>query len=94
MSYPSRMQSAIPPVCVWPHAEESQDNKGMGREAKMVTNQELQWALVDRAQVFGETVAKSMLELADVKEVTSEAPNAKSSLEEIDVNLHLTRKGC
>lgn len=49
---------------------EGKDRKiGMGREIKMVRNLELQQVLVDIVQVFNETVAKSMLGLANVNSI-------------------------
>lgn len=49
---------------------EGKDRKiGMGREIKMVRNLELQQVLVGIVQVFNETVAKSMLGLANVNSI-------------------------
>lgn len=65
---------------------------GMGRKVKMFSRQELQEGLADRVQVVSETVVYSSLGLADVKVAIFEYQMLSTRLEEVHMNLYLTRK--
>ena len=59
--------------------EEAQDRKvgfGMGGEVEVLSHREIRLVNADRAEVFGETIAKPPLGLTDIDQLASRAADA------------------